>query len=192
MFDQDPPGIVARRVALNPAVSGYDNVQDAIDNGAIGGGGGVTVRKFPFAFDTADILTGAALYTPTIGDILLDAWVEIDTAWNGTTPTGDVGMFDGDNLGFFANANAGIDMAAPDVTGNIGDGILGSAGGGPPTSDLYAAQAPAPAGPRFIPGKVVAAHPIKVCVSQNGHNDGADPGSTQGAGVVYLVTATPV
>lgn len=48
------------------------------------------VRRFPFAFDTASLTTGAPLYTPTVNDILIDGWVEIVTAWDGTTPQGDV------------------------------------------------------------------------------------------------------
>jgi hypothetical protein len=46
-------------------------------------------------------------------------------------------------------------------------------------------------GSHNVPAKFTAADPIKVCVSQDGTNTGADPASTQGAGVLYLVTATP-
>lgn len=47
----------------------------------------------PFAFDTPDLLTGAELFTPIVGMLLLDFWFEVDTAWDGISPVGDVGLF---------------------------------------------------------------------------------------------------
>ena len=34
---------------------------------------------------------GIAFYTPTVNDVLLDAWISVLTAFDGTTPLGDVG-----------------------------------------------------------------------------------------------------
>src|SRR5690348_16524195 len=74
-----------------------------VDGGGGGGGAGSpVVRAFPFAYNTAGILTGHAVYTPAIGDVLLDAWIVITTAWNGTTPLADIGTFVGANGGLFA------------------------------------------------------------------------------------------
>jgi hypothetical protein len=64
---------------------------DMLDDG--GEPGMPTVRKFPFAYNTPGILTGAPLYTPTIGDVLLDAWVAISTLWNGNSPILSIGEF---------------------------------------------------------------------------------------------------
>jgi hypothetical protein len=33
------------------------------------------------------------VYTPTIGDVLFDAWIEVRTPWDGTTPLCDYGVF---------------------------------------------------------------------------------------------------
>jgi hypothetical protein len=172
--------------------------------GAGGGGAGApVVRKFPFAFNTPGILTGAAVYTPTVNDVLLDAWVEVDTAWNGTTPEGDVGSFNGAATGLYASAGFGpIDMtkADQDITGSYGLLISNNTSGAGtyPSLALSLAQSTAaiPAYPAFspfraVPGKFTAAHPVKVCVSQDGTNTGANPGSTQGEAILYLVTATP-
>src|ERR1700747_2143590 len=60
------------------------------------------VRKFPFSYNTPGLLTGATVYTPTIGDLLVGAWFEINTPWDGTTPLGEVGQFIDTNLGLFA------------------------------------------------------------------------------------------
>jgi hypothetical protein len=95
--------------------------------GSSGGSSGGTRRtlKFPFAFDTPNLLTGAALYTPTVGDVLHDAWFEIDMAWDGTTPLGDFGTFVGVGYGFMKYlAVAQMDMTQADNDGYMGGGFL--------------------------------------------------------------------
>lgn len=159
------------------------------DSGSSVQAGAPVVRAFPFAFDSPNILTGHAVYTPTVGDILLDAWIEIDTAWNGTTPLGDFGEFVGTAQGLFAGGNGptGLTtMSGPD-TNLVGVGYLAGNNG----ESLAALSAAGSAGFRVAPGKFTTVDPIKVVVSQDGTNTGADPGSTQGSAVLYLVTATP-
>ena len=149
------------------------------------------VRKFPFAHNTPDILTGASLYTPVVGDIIYDIWVEIDTPWNGTTPMGDFGTFVGSSGRGIINAlsSSPLDMTVADVNPfneYFGDGLLGS-------PNIHSSLAIATIYDTDIrwPLKVVADNPIKVCVSQDGTNTGANPDSTQGSGYLYIVTATP-
>lgn len=155
------------------------------------------IRKFPFAYNTLGILTGAALYTPTIGDILLDAWIEIDTAWDGTTPKGDVGTFVGVEYGLIGGGSPGIpvDMTAAEDEG-LGAGIqIQEAGVRSPftlSSMNYHWSGTQSLFNKYAPAKFIAANPVKVCVSQDGTTTGATPGSTQGVAVLYLVTATPV
>ena len=56
--------------------------------------GAAVIRHFPFTFASSGLFTtGTQLYTPSAGDILLDAWVEIDTIFNGTNPFFDLGTF---------------------------------------------------------------------------------------------------
>lgn len=250
------------QLAGNVALFSPDGTPYSAPGGA--GAGTPVVRKFPFAFDTPDLLTGAPLYTPTIGDILLDGWVEIGTAWNGTTPKGDFGEFAGSvHYGLYLEtSNVSIDMSHADddadspsygyllsyynqplslvsiystlaltnafnesVDANVETQML--FGTDPPTDPpeittiptvfldvstglVYqwggsAWTSPGESGftqflngvitrrnTRTVPGKFISDNPIKMCVSQNGHNNGADPGSTQGEGILYLVTATPV
>ena len=84
-------------------------------------------RSFDIAYDTPGLDTGYAVYTPQVGEILLDAWWEIDTAYDGTTPLGDVGQYlvgDGD-LGWFGfGLGLFADMTVADDTGWYGTGLL--------------------------------------------------------------------
>jgi virginiamycin B lyase len=151
------------------------------------------VRAFPFAFDTADILTGAPLYTPTVGDVLLDAWIEVDTPWNGTTPLGDFSSFVGGNIGMLASIGpTACNMTVPDTAGITSfPGFLNNGTPGTSLLDALLNGGTAPTYGRDGVGKFTTAAPIKVCVSQDGTNTGSDPGSTQGAAVLYVVTVTP-
>ena len=199
-----------------------------------GSAGSPIVRKFPFAYNTSGILTGASLYTPSVGDLLMDAWIEIGTAWNGTSPLGDFGQYiGGEGLlqVVFGNVMsqlslptlaACLDMTNADAFQGNDPGLLrgdqlGSLrdvytlynvfntfitgttlAGGVGNPDFRLANYPTvpttsvmDLGDR-IPYKFTNTDPIKVCVSQDGTNTGANPGATQGAAVLYLVTATPV
>lgn len=150
-----------------------------------------TVRAFGFAFNSPNILTGHTLYVPTIGDIILACWVRIVTAWDGTTPRLDVGTGVGVTTGMFNNTAGGAPVAnLADNELIVGTGIASQNNGATASSTITSAQLEVQ--PRGIPAIVTAANPLKVWVSQNGQNNGADPASTQGAGVVYVVTATPV
>lgn len=158
---------------------------------ALGSGGsqpGVLVVRGPFAFayNTAGLAAGVAFYTPTIGDILHDVWVEIDTAWNGTTPKCDVGTFVGRTSGLFSFAGGVIDMTAADGD-HGGTGLLVGTGAAPNGE----AAGSGFAGIRGVPALVVAANPLKVAVSEDGTAGGTDPGASQGAGKTYVVTSTP-
>ena len=85
------------------------------------------VRAFPFAYNDVGLDTGLALYTPTVGDVLLDAWIEIDTGFNGITPLGDFGTFvGGGGEGLLANLFLGAaDMTQTDYDlSAANDGLL--------------------------------------------------------------------
>lgn len=152
--------------------------------GATGSVEGAVVRSFVFDFATADILTGAALYTPTVGDVLLDAWIEIDVAWDGTTPRGDIGLF-AETTGFYAEMSSFVDMTLADASDATG--VLDV---GPATLAELTGQS-GPGARRVVPAVFTTVNPVMVCVSQTAAPDGADPGSTTGSAKLYLVTATP-
>lgn len=143
------------------------------------GEGTPIIRAFPFSFDTANLLTGHTFYTPTIGDILLTYWIEVLEAWDGTTPKGDFGPFTGgDPSGILSNTMQSKDMTDPVYTPSPGEGVSYAF----PTGANYI----------LIPVKILTDDPFKLIVTQDGLLGGADPGSTQGSAILYLVTVTPI
>lgn len=164
-----------------------------------GGSGGsptpgvAIVRAFPFAFDTAGLVTGHTVYTPTIGDVLLDAWFQVDVAFDGTTPSADVGAFlpSDSGYGYFGQANNPVNMSLADNVDPIGGLASGWRFTGLAQVSGYSNWPPTSGNGRTVPGRFATADPIKVVVSQDGKNTGADPGATQGSATLYLVTSTP-
>lgn len=158
---------------------------------AVGGGstaGAAIVRgPFSFTFATANLAAGVAVYTPTVADLLLDVLVVVDTVWDGTTPLLDVGTAVGTTNGIlnFYGGAVQMDIAPDDET--PGTGILFSS---TPGTSLVASAAES--GWFRAAGIVTAVNPLKVWVSQDGSAGGADPGASQGAARLYVVTATPV
>lgn len=181
--------------------------------GASGQGSSVT-HKAPITYNMAGILTGADLvfgdgYVPAVGDILENVWLEIDTAWNGMTPMGDVGFWVAGAMSgwFYDLASNALDMTKADadggtgvLTGTQGSDLVGQAtlyqvasfdevsGAGPALQQVTNATNQVA---RNAPAKFVKAAPIKIVVSQDGTPSGANPGSTQGSGFVYVTTSTP-
>lgn len=176
----------------------------------------------PFDHSSANLATGHTLvfndgYTVAIGDILIDAWVEIVTGWNGTTPTGDFGRFL--NFGDGGYLNASTSLQAVDMT--LADNSLLTSFEGllvapsnaslfSTVSDLNAIEALLSAfgasspyhlettpgatlgrGNRYAPGKFSTADPMKFVVSQDGFRDGSVAGSTVGSAIFYMTTCTP-
>jgi hypothetical protein len=85
--------VTASDVAYTPtAPLTATDVQAAIEQAVAqgGGGGGLSVKvvRFPFAFDTPDVvLTGIPIYTPAAGEALMGfSYVSVATEWDGTDP----------------------------------------------------------------------------------------------------------
>lgn len=182
-----------------------------------GGGGGSTpgepvYRKFPFTFDMVGIANAAGhtLYTPNVGDILVDGWIEVTEAFDGTTPVGDFGTFTQGGIGWLANAwNFGADMSVVDSPQNTTEGlnqgnsasslatqsaVLSASLGLHVDPDTGAiSNTGAAFGARHAPARFTRADPIKVVVAATvAQKDGTPTGATQGAGILYLVTVAPV
>lgn len=143
---------------------------------------GVTIVNGPFMvnYNDANLNDGIEFYTPSAGDILVAAMVEIETTWDGTTPKLDIGQGNG---GIFREISApnGIYLDA-DTPLEAGDGFL---------LYHYKASTSYPGANHHLPGRVTTTTPFAVWVSEDGLRGGADPGATQGAARVYLVIATP-
>lgn len=116
-------------------------------------------------------------YQPNDGDLILAAWFETDTLWNGTTPKADIGTFDGGNDGVFTELlsgtislgtadsaitdNAGLDKIATDVLN------LDTAG---------------------MPIRVTSpANPLTIIVSETGVKGGTAAGASAGSSTLHLI-----
>lgn len=146
----------------------------------------------PFEFDTPNLLTGAPIFTPTVGDLLLDGWVEVVTPWDvygGFDVHADPakpGIYD---------AGGGMDLTTVDATSRFGAPLLTHIGDPPIASFLgyQAANREGAPGVRDVPARFVTADPLHIIVNDNsGRSTGNDPGATQGAAILYLVIARPI
>jgi len=170
---------------------------EAWETAADGGGGGSTpgasrvLGPFPFAYDDAGLNDGIAFYTPTVGDVLFDAWISVTTAFDGTTPLADIGAFGSDVYGWYlniTNSGAPVDLTRANSVTDADLEVLLNASirfGGNLTAVSYPSWG--------VPGtsRFTSAKPLKIVVSQDGYKGGAAVGGTAGAGAVYLVVATP-
>lgn len=144
---------------------------------------GIPVLRGPFnvTWDSDGLANpGVEFYTPVVGDILLDAWIKIGTAFDGATPSGDIGSFIGGPTGMFFNMSGVVDMSIAD-TEVIDDGLVSQGDGGSATSDLLASAFYK--GPqRSLPAIWTSENPLFVIVSQNGQA-GVNNAFTAGGGV---------
>jgi hypothetical protein len=139
------------------------------------------IVKTTIAFNAANLASaGVTIYTPSVGDVIIDLYLNITTVWNGTTPKGDFGTFTG-NTGLNALFNSTTwDMTIADNTATSSNTTLTGPGD---TSWVKKG---------FGRGGMIvnsAANNVRLVVSQTGAKGGADPGATQGSVDVYLVVA---
>ncbi len=165
------------------------NIDDAAAISATKLSGVAVVRgPFAFAFNTASINAGVTVYTPVVGDILLDAWFEITTAFDGTTPKADIGSFSGTTSGLFDISGNAVPLGTADTTATGGAGISINVTSG--TLSLLAQVGSSLK--RTVPSRFTTTAPLKLVVSQTGLAGGTAIGGAAGAGKLYIVTATPV
>ncbi len=148
-------------------------------------GAPVVRGPFSFAYNTPNLNDGVPFYTPTINDILLNGWIEVTTAFNGTTPFPDIGTFVDTTGGLI---NGSFDLSAADDE-HLGTGLLTGPAAGNKSSPLISLNSE---DHRFVPLRVTAANPLKIVVSQDGLAGGTAVGGTTGAADIYIVTATPI
>lgn len=171
--------------------------ETAVDAGGSTAGAGRVLGPFPFTYDDPALNDpGIEFYTPTIGDILLDAWISVETYFDGTTPRADIGVV----TGIYAAGWGPFNVA--DADSEVTEGLLSHKTTSSPNasvgSNVSALNSMTNGDPnmrfvRFLPAVFQLADPLKVWVSQTGsHGPGSDSvGGTQGAGAVYLIVATP-
>jgi len=167
-------------------VSNYNwyspNVEEVLQNT-----GQPVVRAFPFAYDSPNILTGYEVYTPTAGEVLLDAWVVADTPWVADNPSlCDISTFTESQYGWFDEVMpTALNLAAawpPSLsqaaavwfafkvlkTGDIGAVPFSSA-----WLDIFDNYSSAQSEKKILTGD-----PIKIVVSQDGTNATTDAAVT--------------
>ncbi len=169
---------------LSPGVDPFDAATVSQLTGSVPGAS-IVRGPFVFAFDTPNINNGVDIYVPTVGDVLLDAWYEVDVAFDGTTPFFDLGTFVASTIGLW-NGLGILDTADDE---HRGTGLLIGPAGPNKNIPAYSLNSE---DHRFVPAKFVATNPLKIIVSQDGLIGGAAIGGAQGAGAVYFVTSTPV
>ncbi len=135
------------------------------------------------AEDHAALAVGIPILVPAPGLTLLDAWIEVITAFNGTTPKADIGTFSGQNTGLY---NLAAWTTAVDLT--AADGVAGGAGlrvGNAATfnGNLQLEQAAGQAGSgkgRVVPAVFTDVLPLLVLATQSGQKGGTALDSTAG------------
>ena len=137
---------------------------------------------FPFAFNTANLLTGIAV-GPSLSadDVIYDGGLIFTTDWNGTTPQVTVKAPNGD-----------IILYGWDATNNSNPPWPTGAAFSPFLQPSYTAtsflQWSALAQNQTLPRREPSGGQCTLLVDDGG---GGDPGATQGAGGLYLIVATP-
>lgn len=156
--------------------------------------GAAVTRAFDVGFADAGLTTGETLYTPVVGEILIDAWVEFTVAFNGTTPLLDIGTFLAGNNGWYHGGKGVLVATAQDVGtgGPLGDAspITGSSTTTSRLSDSLGGADPSSV-KRALPAKFTTTDPVQVVVTQTGAKGGTATGATAGKAVVYLQTSEP-
>jgi hypothetical protein len=154
------------------------------------------IGPFPFTSVTPNLALGVDFYVPTVGDLLLDFWVEITTAWNGTTPLCDIGSASvfASGPGMISRCSNGFpcDLGNVDDSGAFGTNMLvgtGFAEGG--IAGNVAAASFNNTVARLLPARFVTADPLQVVVSTDGTTGGSATGATLGASAIYIKIATP-
>lgn len=172
----------------------HTGVADEGGNGGSTPGAAIVRGPFAFAFNTSGINNGVTVYTPTVGDVLLDWFIIVDTAFDGTTPLADVGTFVGTTQGLWAATDAPGSAFTLGTSGNElgGTGVLGGPGISSPGQNALGVIGDGIANSEpVLPAVFTAANPLKLVVSQDGLKGGSAIGGAAGAGRLYIVTATP-
>ena len=132
-------------------------------------------QSFTFADDT-ELAAGVPILTLNDGDLIAALWCQVDTAFNGTTPKGDVGTFSTAAHGLFDEiGSAVLDMTTADTVPTDNTGL----------------QLPTAAkcleitkGPLLV---TVNGAVLYFVVSEDGSKGGTATGATAGACTIHAV-----
>lgn len=188
----DPAAPLAGQVVVYTGSSdGMLRSEDSDGNVTAYGGSQPGVARvlgpFPVTHATAGITTGAALYTPAVGDVILDVIVAVQTAFDNNDTAGGGGL----NIGTFLNAgDSWYDTdggnSFMDVSHNDGGTDLAFGGGGPASisatlTALVDGTAAMVMGAR---APVVVLNAVPLCAKLKS-------AATVGAAHIYFIVSTP-
>ncbi len=149
---------------------------------SVSGGSQPNLIRVEFAFDTPNINVGVDVHAFAAGDYLLAVWIEVLTAWDGTTPKADVGVPSLSQFGLYSQANTVVDLTIPWGPTLSSTDLLT-----PGDSSAVLVPAAPPTGSNFqVPLRFVAPHTLKVWASRDGASGGTATGGAAGSGAVVL------
>ncbi len=171
-----------------------------------GGGsqpGAVRVLRHEFDFTQAAALAnGVPVWTPAVGDVLLNAWFEVDTDWPGDgtkAAKADIGVvtagawadYQGFSRGIFAYQVGPLDLEA--IPTWVTDTDYASFGSASAITDLNQQSLVSAAGSGYTPVQVrwLTTNPLSLVVSDDGNPSSAAYDGSAGAGTLYLVVSSP-
>lgn len=137
-------------------------------------------------YTNAQLRSGVSVFSPSIGDTILNVLVNVKDSFNGDTGYLDIGTFIGDETtGIFANKSSYGVIAVDTITysdnGTTGLGFYNAA------ADFDAATTEGSSGQSNI-FQITDIHPIKVVVSANGVKNGTQCNFTSGsADIIFIV-----
>lgn len=175
----------------------------------VGGGSGVQHVATPISFDDVGLsspsgnILGVTVWEPSVGDVLVDAWFSITTAWDASAKF-DFYLASTSGSSGFSGAYGSLNTISPpqpsassvaDAFGQIFQGDTATALGGPSVAgytklaDLVNIVGPADLlqAHRLLPALFEQADPLVLVISDDGLANGDDPGATAGAGVVHVL-----
>jgi hypothetical protein len=141
---------------------------------------------YNFAFDTANLDTGVEVYTPTVGELLVDAWISVLTGFDGTTPRADISQFTSASPnGLWGQTSNAVDLSSADSINH---------GGGPSNNDTQLSLSATGPGAvtRAVPADFVSVDPLLLVVSQDGTRGGTPIDGAAGSAVLYFTICTPI
>lgn len=176
--DQSPVALDLSDQAVRTDLRGYKKRYAVVT-------AGMSIVRGPFVVNYNDVglNNGIAFYTPTVGDVLVNARIVVDAAFDGTTPRADIGP---GPFGYFGS-DAGSGPPPVSASDDTARGISVRDDGDPTGLIESAALATYTMG--LSP--FTSAVPVKAWVSQDGQAGGLAVGGTTGILRVYVVTATP-
>lgn len=151
------------------------------------------IYSFQFNFDTPDLNVGVPVYTPSKGEVLIDAWTDTNVNFDGVGLRWDLGTFnplaDNPNMGMMRYwFSETPEMSSYYYNGQVDFHLADAA----PNSFSTVSMQYANEGDSY-PWQVVfdTAAPVKLVVSQDGLSGSAPIGGTQGSGTLYIMVVKP-